>query len=62
MWSYYSAFVSYSWPDPANSDHHVHAAFLPAEEGAQVMANFAFGYATLRGPQSNTKEVFIQTG
>lgn len=49
-------------PDPANANHSVHAAFLPAEEGVQVMLNFAFGYATLQGHQSNTKEVYIQTG
>lgn len=34
--------------DPANSNHHVHAAFLPAEEGVQVMPNFSLGYATLQ--------------
>lgn len=46
-------------PDPANSNHHVHAAFLPAEEGVKVMPNFSFGYATLQGHQSSTEEVYI---
>lgn len=46
-------------PDPDNSNNHVYAAFLPAEEGVQVMPNFAFCFATLQGHQSNTKEVYI---
>lgn len=49
-------------PDPANLNHHINAAFLPAEEGVQIMPNSAFGYATPQGHQSNTRDIYIQTG
>lgn len=38
-------------PDTANLYHHIHAAILPAEEGAQITPNFAFGYAIPQGHQ-----------